>query len=73
MNSCVKTGVHSLCNAQKHKKIFKCLCFTNPASRNSVEDDYYEDADNNYPTTRINGAPKSSCEDFYCFFLMFGI
>lgn len=27
-----------------------------------MEDDYYEDADNNYPTTRINGAPKSSCE-----------
>lgn len=39
-----------------------------PASRNSVEDDYYEDADNNYPTTRINGALKSSCESFYCFF-----
>lgn len=33
-----------------------------------MEDDYYEDADNNYPTTRINGAPKSSCEAFDCFF-----
>lgn len=32
-----------------------------------MEDDYYEDADNNYPTTRINGAPKSSCEAF-CWF-----
>lgn len=36
-----------------------------------MEDDYYEDADNNYPTTRINGAPKSSCESFYCFFFFF--
>lgn len=34
-----------------------------------MEDDYYEDADNNYPTTRINGAPKSSCESLYCFFV----
>ncbi|TNM84735.1 actin filament-associated protein 1-like 1b isoform X1 [Takifugu flavidus] len=32
-------------------------------SRNSVEDDYYEDADNNYPTTRMNGTPKSSYND----------
>lgn len=32
------------------------------ASRNSEEDAYYEDADNNYPTTRINGPPKNSCE-----------
>ncbi|XP_061595517.1 actin filament-associated protein 1-like 1 isoform X2 [Cololabis saira] len=32
-------------------------------SRNSVEDAYYEDADNNYPTTRINGAPKDSYND----------
>lgn len=32
------------------------------ASRNSVEDAYYEDADNNYPTTRINGPPKNSCK-----------
>lgn len=33
-----------------------------PASRNSVEDAYYEDADKNYPTTRINGPPKNSSE-----------
>ncbi|XP_038564884.1 actin filament-associated protein 1-like 1 [Micropterus salmoides] len=32
-------------------------------SRNSVEDAYYEDADNNYPTTRINGPPKNSYND----------
>ncbi|XP_072231414.1 actin filament-associated protein 1-like 1b [Leuresthes tenuis] len=32
-------------------------------SRNSVEDAYYEDADDNYPTTRINGPPKSSYND----------
>ncbi|XP_006785254.1 actin filament-associated protein 1-like 1 [Neolamprologus brichardi] len=32
-------------------------------SRNSVEDAYYEDADNNYPTTRMNGPPKSSYND----------
>lgn len=32
-------------------------------SRNSVEDSYYEDADNNYPTTRINGPPKNSYND----------
>lgn len=31
------------------------------ASRNSVEDAYYEDADDNYPITRINGPPKNSC------------
>ncbi|XP_061755242.1 actin filament-associated protein 1-like 1 isoform X2 [Nerophis ophidion] len=34
-----------------------------PASRNSEEDAYYEDADNNYPTTRINGPPKNSYND----------
>ncbi|XP_026038315.1 actin filament-associated protein 1-like 1b isoform X1 [Astatotilapia calliptera] len=33
------------------------------SSRNSVEDAYYEDADNNYPTTRMNGPPKSSYND----------
>lgn len=33
------------------------------ASRNSEEDAYYEDADNNYPTTRINGPPKNSYND----------
>uniref|UniRef100_A0AAV2JAF8 Actin filament-associated protein 1-like 1 n=1 Tax=Knipowitschia caucasica TaxID=637954 RepID=A0AAV2JAF8_KNICA len=33
------------------------------ASRNSQEDAYYEDADNNYPTTRMNGAPKNSYND----------
>ncbi|XP_022061925.2 actin filament-associated protein 1-like 1 [Acanthochromis polyacanthus] len=32
-------------------------------SRNSVEDAYYEDADNNYPTTRMNGPPKNSYND----------
>ncbi|XP_074527791.1 actin filament-associated protein 1-like 1b [Halichoeres trimaculatus] len=32
-------------------------------SRNSVEDAYYEDADNNYPITRINGPPKISYND----------
>uniref|UniRef100_UPI0037E7B9A7 actin filament-associated protein 1-like 1 n=1 Tax=Semicossyphus pulcher TaxID=241346 RepID=UPI0037E7B9A7 len=32
-------------------------------SRNSVEDAYYEDADNNYPTTQINGPPKNSYND----------
>ncbi|KAM9333855.1 actin filament-associated protein 1-like 1 [Pholidichthys leucotaenia] len=32
-------------------------------SRNSVDDAYYEDADNNYPTTRINGPPKNSYND----------
>ncbi|XP_029957435.1 actin filament-associated protein 1-like 1b [Salarias fasciatus] len=32
-------------------------------SRNSVEDAYYEDADNNYPTTRLNGPPKNSYND----------
>ncbi|XP_041657801.1 actin filament-associated protein 1-like 1 [Cheilinus undulatus] len=32
-------------------------------SRNSVEDAYYEDADNNYPVTRINGPPKNSYND----------
>uniref|UniRef100_A0A7N9AQL4 Actin filament-associated protein 1-like 1 n=1 Tax=Mastacembelus armatus TaxID=205130 RepID=A0A7N9AQL4_9TELE len=29
----------------------------------SMEDAYYEDADNNYPTTRINGPPKNSYND----------
>ncbi|XP_057676895.1 actin filament-associated protein 1-like 1 isoform X2 [Corythoichthys intestinalis] len=39
--------------------------FTNnmDACRNSEEDAYYEDADNNYPTTRINGPPKNSYND----------
>ncbi|XP_055082297.1 actin filament-associated protein 1-like 1 [Periophthalmus magnuspinnatus] len=32
-------------------------------SRNSEEDAYYEDADNNYPTTRMNGPPKNSYND----------
>ncbi|XP_058852216.1 actin filament-associated protein 1-like 1 isoform X2 [Acipenser ruthenus] len=30
---------------------------------NSIEDGYYEDADNNYPTTRINGEQKNSYND----------
>lgn len=38
------------------------VCSSLLASRNSVEDAYYEDADNNYPITRINGPPKNSCE-----------
>ncbi|KAM3869580.1 actin filament-associated protein 1-like 1 [Diretmus argenteus] len=33
------------------------------SSSNSVEDAYYEDADNNYPCTRINGPPKNSYND----------
>lgn len=65
MNSWVKTQV---CNPQEHTILLKCCCFAPPASRNSVEDDYYEDADNNYPATRINGAPKSSCESSCWFF-----
>ncbi|KAK2828177.1 hypothetical protein Q5P01_019211 [Channa striata] len=35
----------------------------NSTSRNSVEDAYYEDADNNYPTTRCNGPTKNSYND----------
>ncbi|MGH0158471.1 UNVERIFIED_CONTAM: hypothetical protein FKN15_039507 [Acipenser sinensis] len=30
---------------------------------NSIEDGYYEDADNNYPITRINGEQKNSYND----------
>ncbi|XP_066573174.1 actin filament-associated protein 1-like 1 isoform X2 [Amia ocellicauda] len=30
---------------------------------NSIEDGYYEDADNNYPITRMNGEPKNSYND----------
>uniref|UniRef100_H3A751 Actin filament-associated protein 1-like 1 n=1 Tax=Latimeria chalumnae TaxID=7897 RepID=H3A751_LATCH len=30
---------------------------------NSIEDGYYEDADNNYPVTRINGEQKNSYND----------
>ncbi|XP_077362040.1 actin filament-associated protein 1-like 1 isoform X2 [Festucalex cinctus] len=33
------------------------------ACRNSEEDAYYEDADNNYPITRINGPPQNSYND----------
>ncbi|KAM4619939.1 actin filament-associated protein 1-like 1 isoform 2-T2 [Polymixia lowei] len=33
------------------------------SSSNSVEDAYYEDADNNYPSTRMNGPPKTSYND----------
>ncbi|XP_034461900.1 actin filament-associated protein 1-like 1b isoform X1 [Hippoglossus hippoglossus] len=32
-------------------------------SRDSVEDAYYEDADDNYPITLINGPPKNSYND----------
>lgn len=34
----------------------------NSSPPNSIEDAYYEDADNNYPTTRINGPRQNSCE-----------
>lgn len=44
------------------------ICSSLLASRNSVEDAYYEDADNNYPITRINGPPKNSCEHSCLFF-----
>uniref|UniRef100_A0A8C0H4L8 Actin filament-associated protein 1-like 1 n=1 Tax=Chelonoidis abingdonii TaxID=106734 RepID=A0A8C0H4L8_CHEAB len=30
---------------------------------NSIEDGYYEDADSNYPVTRMNGEPKNSYND----------
>ncbi|KAF4104821.1 hypothetical protein G5714_014152 [Onychostoma macrolepis] len=30
---------------------------------NSIEDGYYEDADNNYPTTQVNGRRKNSYND----------
>ncbi|XP_051902997.1 actin filament-associated protein 1-like 1 [Hippocampus zosterae] len=33
------------------------------AGGNSEEDAYYEDADNNYPSTRINGPPQNSYND----------
>ncbi|KAJ8281532.1 hypothetical protein COCON_G00040510 [Conger conger] len=35
----------------------------NSSPPNSIEDGYYEDADNNYPTTRINGQRKNSYND----------
>ncbi len=34
----------------------------NSSPPSSIEDAYYEDADNNYPTTRLNGASKNSCK-----------
>uniref|UniRef100_A0A8C2CC32 Actin filament-associated protein 1-like 1 n=1 Tax=Cyprinus carpio TaxID=7962 RepID=A0A8C2CC32_CYPCA len=36
---------------------------SNPSPPNSIEEAYYEDADNNYPTTRLNGASKNSYND----------
>uniref|UniRef100_A0A8C1YRH1 Actin filament-associated protein 1-like 1 n=1 Tax=Cyprinus carpio TaxID=7962 RepID=A0A8C1YRH1_CYPCA len=36
---------------------------SNSSPPNSIEDAYYEDADNNYPTTRLNGASKNSYND----------
>ncbi|XP_051955410.1 actin filament-associated protein 1-like 1 isoform X1 [Xyrauchen texanus] len=36
---------------------------SNSSRPNSIEDAYYEDADNNYPTTRLNGVPKNSYND----------
>uniref|UniRef100_A0A8C2F6T1 Actin filament-associated protein 1-like 1 n=1 Tax=Cyprinus carpio TaxID=7962 RepID=A0A8C2F6T1_CYPCA len=35
----------------------------NSSPPNSIEDAYYEDADNNYPTTCLNGASKNSYND----------
>ncbi|XP_052392155.1 actin filament-associated protein 1-like 1 isoform X1 [Carassius gibelio] len=35
----------------------------NSSPPNSIEDAYYEDADNNYPTTHLNGASKNSYND----------
>ncbi|KAL4631274.1 actin filament-associated protein 1-like 1 isoform X2 [Arapaima gigas] len=35
----------------------------NSSPLNSIEDGYYEDADNNYPTTRVNGQRKNSYND----------
>ncbi|TRZ03795.1 hypothetical protein DNTS_027791 [Danionella cerebrum] len=35
----------------------------NTSPPNSIEDAYYEDADNNYPTTRLNGTNKNSYND----------
>lgn len=54
-NRCIIEGFSSSTSVQ-------LFCFPPTASRNSVEDAYYEDAENNYPTTRINGPPKNSCE-----------
>ncbi|XP_036403907.1 actin filament-associated protein 1-like 1 [Megalops cyprinoides] len=36
---------------------------SNSSPPNSIEDGYYEDADNNYPTTRMNGQRKNSYND----------
>ncbi|XP_051960778.1 actin filament-associated protein 1-like 1 isoform X2 [Xyrauchen texanus] len=36
---------------------------SNSSPPNSIEDAYYEDADNNYPTTCLNGASKNSYND----------
>ncbi|XP_016400633.1 actin filament-associated protein 1-like 1 [Sinocyclocheilus rhinocerous] len=36
---------------------------SNSSPPDSIEDAYYEDADNNYPTTRLNGASKNSYND----------
>uniref|UniRef100_A0A8C5HRB8 Actin filament-associated protein 1-like 1 n=1 Tax=Gouania willdenowi TaxID=441366 RepID=A0A8C5HRB8_GOUWI len=36
---------------------------TSQSNTNSSEDAYYEDADSNYPSTRINGPPKNSYND----------
>lgn len=52
-------------NSLSHLLLMVFLWLT--ASRNSVEDAYYEDADDNYPITRINGHPKHSCEHGRCF------
>ncbi|KPP66340.1 actin filament-associated protein 1-like 1-like [Scleropages formosus] len=45
-------------------KVPQYITATNCSSRpNSIEDGYYEDADENYPSTQINGPHKSSDND----------
>lgn len=42
-----------------------CISLISPGSSsppNSIEDGYYEDAENNYPTTQVNGRRKNSCK-----------
>uniref|UniRef100_A0A8C2CBR4 Actin filament associated protein 1-like 1b n=1 Tax=Cyprinus carpio TaxID=7962 RepID=A0A8C2CBR4_CYPCA len=43
---------------------------SNPSPPNSIEEAYYEDADNNYPTTRLNGASKNSCKEPVLFVML---
>lgn len=42
-----------------------CISYISAGSSsppNSIEDGYYEDAENNYPTTQVNGRRKNSCK-----------